>query len=208
MTEKPKQIHGKLDHSPEEKERIKAIRTKYQTERPSMESLVQGGAQFISLGNFLDLHGKSPNFELGKSKTLHRCPKCGQDFYAACISGNRESSLPSLQGQCLNCGFCFATVEGQLNVGEVNELRKEAGLEPLVYLETCPSLSTEMITLLDEVYSLDKDATIETVIKRLNADLSQVIWELEEGKTTLQKELDIVRKFFNNDYPVKDFLEL
>jgi hypothetical protein len=129
--------------------------------------------------------------------------------------------------QCLNCGFQYVIAEKQLNVAEVNELREAAGLPPLVYLETCPNLSTEMITLLDEVYAgcetatlgghvgqhlwwrgTQRDKKMEVLDTEERAKLFRKHQELDELDLKLAAELKVMLKYYNKEYPVKDFLEL
>lgn len=55
------------------------------------------------------------------------CPMCGNQM--GCYSDGKPYDQAS--GTCLNCGFQFWTQEGQMTLEEVNELRVEAGLEPL-----------------------------------------------------------------------------
>ena len=59
------------------------------------------------------------------------CHKCG--YSIICYSDYKPHSTVS--GECLDCGFCYHTVDGQMTLEEVNELRVNMELEPLEVLK-------------------------------------------------------------------------
>ena len=65
----------------------------------------------------------------GWSETSN-CPECGsKDSFESW--GDRHE----VGGFCYECGYSYKTVEEQMTLDEVNELRKEAKLEPLTCLQ-------------------------------------------------------------------------
>lgn len=60
------------------------------------------------------------------------CPRCGNEEMN-CSNDYKPHDMVS--GDCLKCGFMYYTIEGQMTLEEVNELRKDQELEPLVVLE-------------------------------------------------------------------------
>jgi hypothetical protein len=50
------------------------------------------------------------------------CPKCGNEDMASC-EGYQD--IPFTQGDCFECGYYFYTADGQYDLEELNETRKE-----------------------------------------------------------------------------------
>lgn len=50
-------IHRKIERTPEEKQRLKEIRRRFQSERPTPDELIASGdaSEFVSLGEYLEL---------------------------------------------------------------------------------------------------------------------------------------------------------
>ena len=59
------------------------------------------------------------------------CPKC--KAITDCCSDWKPYDTTS--GHCLKCGFYYDTHHGQLSLDEVNDMRKDAGLQPLEKLQ-------------------------------------------------------------------------
>lgn len=55
------------------------------------------------------------------------CPQCGRSM--ECYSDWKPHD--TVGGYCLDCGFEYSTVEGQMTLEEVNTLRADEGLKPL-----------------------------------------------------------------------------
>ena len=55
------------------------------------------------------------------------CPKCGaeMDTYMD------WKPYDYVSGECLECGFCYYTIDGQMKLDEMNEKREELELPPL-----------------------------------------------------------------------------
>lgn len=59
------------------------------------------------------------------------CPKCGNEDMNV-VASNRP--YDSVQGDCLNCGFYYYTVEAFMTLDEVNAQRADLELEPITEL--------------------------------------------------------------------------
>ena len=57
------------------------------------------------------------------------CPRCGTESLESSIDRD------DVNGECLECGYEYPTVESVMTLEEVNEERKEDGLEPLTELK-------------------------------------------------------------------------
>ena len=58
------------------------------------------------------------------------CPMCGSESLDSYI----DSENFDYSGGCYECGYTFYTIQDRLSLQEVNELREDAGLEPLTEL--------------------------------------------------------------------------
>lgn len=56
------------------------------------------------------------------------CPECDGKFITYADS---DPQVWGIDGECLECGFSYRTVNEQNTLEEVNELRATHGLEPL-----------------------------------------------------------------------------
>lgn len=59
-----------------------------------------------------------------------KCPKCSKDMDVYSDWKPYEYS----NGECAHCGFYYLTTEGQCTLKELNELRKNLELKPLIKL--------------------------------------------------------------------------
>jgi Zn ribbon nucleic-acid-binding protein len=64
------------------------------------------------------------------SSYYSQCPMCGGQM--DCYADWKPYDIVS--ANCLNCGFEYYTVEGQLSLEEVNSIRADYELEPLAQL--------------------------------------------------------------------------
>lgn len=55
------------------------------------------------------------------------CIKCGGTVYAY----SDYKPFDNVSGECLECGWCYYTEEGQLPLHEVNEIRRDLDLPEL-----------------------------------------------------------------------------
>ena len=55
------------------------------------------------------------------------CPRC--DGVMVCSEDRKPHD--QVAGSCLNCGYEYYTMDGQISLEEVNEMRIEYGLPPL-----------------------------------------------------------------------------
>lgn len=58
------------------------------------------------------------------------CSECGSETFEV------YQDSDSMDGFCKECGYKYWTERGQADLAEVNEYRKESGLEPLTELRT------------------------------------------------------------------------
>ena len=56
------------------------------------------------------------------------CPNCGSEEMG-CYSDTKP--YDTVNGECLNCGFCYHTEQGQMELWEVNDVRQDHDLPPL-----------------------------------------------------------------------------
>jgi len=61
------------------------------------------------------------------------CPMCDGEGTLETCSGNRP--VLTVSGICLECGYSYRTVEEQMTLGEVNEMREDYEMEPLTELK-------------------------------------------------------------------------
>lgn len=61
------------------------------------------------------------------------CPECWSRDSLMTYGSNRP--YDSSGGNCLECGFCYYTKEGQETLEEVNKRREDYDLEPLAELK-------------------------------------------------------------------------
>ena len=61
------------------------------------------------------------------------CPKCGSRDSLKTYTDYKP--IDSVSGECLECGFEYHVVEGQMDLEETNERREDYGLEPLTQLK-------------------------------------------------------------------------
>jgi len=57
----------------------------------------------------------------------HECYKCGGEMNAY----DDYKPHPYVSGECLECGFQYITEESQIDLEEINEMRKDQELKPL-----------------------------------------------------------------------------
>ena len=57
------------------------------------------------------------------------CPECGAEESLETWGDRNE-----VGGECLECGYCYKTVDDQMTLEEVNEERARCGMEPLTQL--------------------------------------------------------------------------
>ena len=62
------------------------------------------------------------------------CPKCGGEDSLKTFGDYKPINI--VAGECLECGFEYHTIEGQMGLEEVNWKRKYDDLEPLTQLKT------------------------------------------------------------------------
>jgi len=60
------------------------------------------------------------------------CWKCNGKNSMMMTENNRP---PSLNGECIECGYSIWTVNGYMEIDEVNEIREGLDLQPLKKLE-------------------------------------------------------------------------
>lgn len=89
------------------------------------------------------------------------CPRCGG--LMDCYSDTKPHDIAD--GVCLDCGYAYATMDRQVALKEVNELRVERELEPLekfreplpewvkIYGNTCAGCG-ELIKIGESVYAI------------------------------------------------------
>lgn len=61
------------------------------------------------------------------------CPECGSENSLKSFGDHKPRD--TVGGECMDCGFEYHTVEGQMDLEEVNERRKDYDLEPLTQLK-------------------------------------------------------------------------
>ena len=72
----------------------------------------------------------------GFSETI-KCSECGGENFEHSVDNDDVSGI------CLDCGYEYHTVESQLSLDEVNELRPDYGLIPLTELREMKRHPTE-----------------------------------------------------------------
>lgn len=61
------------------------------------------------------------------------CPECDSKGSLKTYGSNKPYDTGG--GECLECGFTYSTIEGQMTLDEVNGARANYGLEPLEKLK-------------------------------------------------------------------------
>ena len=85
----------------------------------------------------------------GWAETVN-CPRCGEESLEASQDGHDQ-----VAGECIECGYAYGTFTDLATLEEVNDLRKDVGMEPLTELRSPLPTWTEDNPLVEHQYDCD-----------------------------------------------------